>query len=367
MLSFFTVTAGVVLIAVTLWDAFETVILPRSVVRIVRLSRTINALIWPVWRAAAARARTESRRERYRSFYGPMSIILMLAIWAAALLFGFALVSYGAGSHWSMGGSRPAGFIDDLYVSGTTLFTLGLGDVVPSARSSRVLLVVEAGIGLGFLTVGIAYLPVINQSFSRRESQITLLDAWAGSPPAAVELFRRLAAHDAVPEIQNFLRDWERWTADLLESHISYPQVAYFRSQHGRQSWVSALTAVLDISALVLTGIEGIPQWRARQAFAIARHAAVDLCQVLNTSPRRSPRLESPDCDRVLAALEAAGLRVAGRADAGARLLSYRKMYEPYIAGLSAALAMDLPGWTRDGTRRDNWESTPKAEVEAHL
>lgn len=367
MLSVLAVCAGVALIVLSLWDAFETVILPRSVVRLVRLSRTINALVWPVWYAIAARAKTEARRERYRSFYGPMSIIFMLAIWAAALLLGFALVAYGTGSAWTMAGGRAPGFIDDIYVSGTTLFTLGLGDVVPAARVTRVLLVIEVGIGLGFLTVGIAYLPVINQSFSRREAQITVLDAWAGSPPSAVELLRRLSANDAVPEIQTFLRDWERWTAELLESHISYPQVAYFRSQHGRQSWVSALTAVLDASSLVLTGIEGVPSWRARQAFAIARHAAVDLSQLLNAPPRKSPRLESFQSDRILAAVEATGLRFTQRDDAGQRLLHYRKMYEPYVAGLSAALAMDLPGWIRDGTARDNWESTPKADVEKHL
>ena len=156
ILSFLAVSAGIALIILTLWDAFETVILPRSVVRLLRLSRTINAVVWPAWRAGAARARTEARRERYRSFYGPMSIILMLAIWAAALLFGFALVAYGTGSRWTMEGGRRPTFVDDIYVSGTTLFTLGLGDVTPAARVSRVLLVTEAGIGLGFLTVGIA-------------------------------------------------------------------------------------------------------------------------------------------------------------------------------------------------------------------
>ena len=170
-----------------------------------------------------------------------------------------------------------------------------------------------------------------------------------------------------MPEIQTFLRDWERWTADLLESHISYPQVAYFRSQHGRQSWVSALTVVLDASALVLTGIEGIPSWRARQAFAMARHAAVDLCQVLNVQPRKSPRLDSPQDDRILAAVESTGLQLIDRADAAGRLLRYRKMYEPYVAGLSAALAMDLPNWIRDAGARDNWETTPRTEWEQHL
>jgi hypothetical protein len=358
--------AGVGLILLVLWDAFETVILPRTVVRLVRLLRTINTVVWRPWKALASAAKAGPRRERYLSFYGPLSVILMLAIWATALVFGFALVAYGLGSPW-IAQERHVAFFDDVYVSGTTLFTLGLGDVIPAARSTRILLVVEAGIGIGFLTVGIAYLPVIYQSFSRRESQITLLDAWAGSPPAAVEILRRLASADAVPEIQPFLKDWERWCADLLEAQISYPQVAYFRSQHGRQSWVSALTTVLDVSALVLSGLDNIPTWQARQTFAIARHAAVDLSQVLTARPRSGARLQTMPSEQILAALESAGYHFGSSADTARRLLHLRKMYEPYVAGLSAALAMDLPPWIRDVAARDNWEATPKADREAHL
>jgi hypothetical protein len=258
-------------------------------------------------------------------------------------------------------------FVDDLYVSGTTLFTLGLGDVTPASTATRVLLVVEAGLGLGFLTVGIAYLPVINQSFSRREAQIARLDAWAGSPPSAVELLRRLAAADAIPEIQAFLTDWERWCADVLESQISYPQVAYFRSQHGRQSWVSALTAVLDVSAVIHAGLDGIPGWQARQTFAIARHAAVDLSQVLVAPPRTSPRMTSVPSERIIEALGSAGYHFKHAEGASQRLLHLRNLYEPYVAGLSATLAMDLPPWIRDGASRDNWEATPKPRQETHL
>jgi ion channel len=280
---------------------------------------------------------------------------------------GFALIGRGLGSPWSMGNGRHPGFLDDLYVSGTTLFTLGLGDIVPASAIARVLIVAEAGTGLGFLTVGVAYLPVIYQSFSRRELQISLLDGWAGSPPSAIELFHRLASNDALIDLQTFLHDWERWTADVLESHISYPQLAYFRSQHGRQSWVSALTTILDVSALILAGIDGLPIWGARQTFAIARHAAIDLCQVLNVKPIASPRLASADSDRILAALEKEGLHVTQGDDARERLVRLRKMYEPYVAGLSAALGMDLPPWIREGVYRDNWETTPKTDVELHL
>ena len=360
-------TCGVVVVMLILWDAFETLILPRSVIRFFRLSRIPNAVLWPAWRTLASKITREGRRERYLGFYGPISVIVMLMIWAAGLVTGFALIAYGLGSKFS-GPSHSARFLTDLYVSGTTLFTLGLGDLVPTSSATRALMVVEAGTGLGFLASGIAYLPVLYQSFSRREAQITLLDAWAGSPPSAVELFRRLIAADALPDIQHFLKEWERWCAEVLESHISYPQVSYFRSQHGRQSWVSSLTTVLDASSLVLSGVDSIPTSQARLTFAIARHAAVDLSQILSAPPRTSPRLASATADSIVAAFEKAGLTFPSPADTARRLEHYRALYEPYVAAIAHEVSMDLPSWTRDTPRRDNWEATPKRDTEAqHL
>src|SRR5947207_14924387 len=180
--------AGTALILLTLWDAFETVILPRRVNRLLRVSRVINYLAWPPWAAFASMFTSASRRERYLGFYGPISLIAMAAAWAGALLVGFALVAFGFGSAWITSDSVRSTFRTDLYVSGTTLFTLGLGDVRPGSRLTRALIVLEAGTGFGFLAIVIAYLPVLYQSFSRREVQITLLDTWAGSPPSALEL-----------------------------------------------------------------------------------------------------------------------------------------------------------------------------------
>src|SRR5881396_1922445 len=264
------------LIATVLWDAFETVVLPRSVTRRLRLTRMYFRATWRPWGQAAALFRPDARRERFLAVYGPLSLLGLAALWAVGLVVGFA------GLHWSAGSNlRPvtgeARLLDDLYMSGTTFFTLGLGDLQPAGRVARAVTVAEAGTGFAFLAIVIAYFPVLYQSFSRREVRLTLLDAWAGSPPAAAEVLRRLAEAGALDHLDDFLKEWEYWCSEILESHISYPAVAFFRSQHQRQSWVSALATVLDLSAIVTVGIEGVPAWQARVTFAIARHAAVDL------------------------------------------------------------------------------------------
>jgi len=358
---------GVALIAIVLWDAFETVVLPRTVSRRLRLTRIYIRATWRTWARIARGIRAEARRERFLAVYGPLSLLGLLAVWALGLVTGFAVLQWSAGSHL-VTASGAATFLDDLYMSGTTFFTLGLGDVHPVGRVARALTVAESGLGFGFLAVVIAYFPVLYQAFARREVRLTLLDAWAGSPPAAAEVLRRLAAAGELQALEPFLKDWEYWCSELLESHISYPVIAFFRSQHQRQSWVSALATTLDLSALVVAGIEGVPAWQAHVTFAIARHTAIDLTQVLYApTDYAADRLTGDDLDRLRRLLEDAGLRPARSAEADARLAELRRSYEPFIVGLGRSLMMPIPAWWRQGGAKDNWQSIPRRPSDQHL
>ena len=259
---------GASLFGAVLLDAFETIILPRRVSRRFRITRLFYRSTWLPWRATA-RLLPAKRREAFLSFFGPLSLLALLSVWAVGIVLAFGMVQWAAGSALAMTGGSPD-FGADIYLSGTTFFTLGLGDVVPRTTIAKTLTVIEAGTGFAFLASVIGYLPVIYQAFSRREATISLLDARAGSPPTATELLwrhREDEQHDALREL---LHEWERWAAEVLESHLSYPALAYFRSQHNNQSWLAALTTILDASALVMVGLEG---WCVRQAeltFAMA-------------------------------------------------------------------------------------------------
>ena len=294
---------GIVIICIVLQDAFETVVLPRRVTRQFKLTAVFLRRTWIPWKKIAGRIRTPSRQQSFLGYFGPLSLIMLLAFWAAGLIFGFALVQYGIGGHEQLG-NEPITFGRILYHSGETFFTLGYGDIVPTSGVARALSVLEAGMGFAFLGVVIGYLPVVYGSFSRREIQISMLDARAGSPPTASELLVRLAGRSENPAIDQLvldgcLRDWERWPAELLESHISYPVLSFFRSQHSNQSWLGALMTMLDVTSLLLTGIEGIHPAQAKLTFAMARHAAVDLAQVVNAhyDPQAPERLTDAGFD----------------------------------------------------------------------
>ena len=274
MVKIFAVVLGLLLILLVLWETFETIVLPRRVTRQFRLTRLFYRFTWKSWAALTSLRSSRRKRDSLLSFYGPLSLLLLLAIWALALVLGFGLLHYGLHDRLS-GALFDSDFGNALYLSGTTLFTLGLGDVLPASPLGRFITVLEAGIGFGFLALVIGYLPVLYQAFSRREVTISLLDARAGSPPTAFEMLRRQSGVHGMEALTELLKDWELWSADLMESHLSYPVLAYFRSQHDNQSWLASLTAILDVCALAMVGLEGLCQYQARMTFAIARHALV--------------------------------------------------------------------------------------------
>jgi hypothetical protein len=350
------------LILVVLLDAFETIVLPRRVTRPAQFARWFYRAIWALWsvraRRVPARPGRNARRETWLSIYGPFALLVLLGTWAVGLIVGFGLLQFAVGSQISSS-LNPPDFWTDLYLSGTTVFTLGLGDVVPTSTTAQVLVVIEAGLGFAFLALIISYLPVLYQSFSRREVSISMLDERAGSPPSGTELLRRGYRRGQFSRAETFLEEWERWSAELMETHLSYPLLAYFRSQHENQSWVAALTTILDSCALSIVGIEGISAERVRLTFAMARHCAVDLSQVLGTPPQWDieDRLPPERLAELRAQLDAEGVVYGRGPEADALLIELRQAYEPYVCSLSDHLLMPLPEWFQPKVL-DNWEST---------
>lgn len=356
MLDILVAVLSCLLIAVVLWDAFETVVLPRRVNRDIRIASMFYQFTWTPWAMVGRRIHGDVR-ETYLGVYAPLSLIVLLGLWAWLLILGFA------GIHWSIGSvaDRPdhsASFGTDLYMSASSFFTLGLGDVTPDSTISRLVTVVESGAGFGFLALVISYLPVLYQAFSRREVNVSLLDSRAGSPPSAGEFLLRLGKRQQTEKVRDHLEDWERWSAELLESHLSYPVLTLYRSQHEHQSWLAALTMVLDVCALIMSGFIEYSKEEAKLTFAMTRHAAVDIAQIFGADPSRHYRDRLPSEDFALLK-ELVGQNASPGAEH--RLSELRLMYEPYVAAMSDYLLMPLPSWL-PSDRQDDWESTAWAD-----
>ncbi len=352
--------AGAALIAIVLWDAFETIVLPRLVTRRIRLARIYFRYTWKVYAVVARSISSRKHRENFLGYFGPLFMLVLILLWATGLIMGFALLLWGAGAIAATP-AGPHGLATYIYLSGTSFFTLGLGDVAPGTSFGRFLVALEAGLGFGFLALVISYLPLLNQSFSQREVTISLLDSRAGSPPTAAEMLRRHLHHGNLDDLRQLLHSWERWSAELLESHLSFPVLARFRSHHDSQSWMGSLTAILDTCAFVLAGLENTCTRQAQFTFAMARHTIVDLAQVFSCPPLQpeQSRLSPENLLVLFDMLAAEGIEMGERKEIEQRLSELRMTYEPYLYAMSLYFLVSLPPWIPQSGRQDNWQASP--------
>ncbi len=346
-----------------IWEGFETVILPRTVTHGWRFTRSFYRTLWRrIWQPLGHSLSSFRHTDTFLGYFGPISLLILIQVWVGALIVGYALVEWGLDTPLINAHDHPS-FGTYLYLSGVTFFTLGYGDVTPQSGSGRFVAVLESSMGYGFLALIIGYLPVLYGAFSARESNVTLLDARAGSPPTALELLRRYSAGGAIEDLPEFLMVMERWISAMLESHLSYPVLCYYRSQHDDQSWLSALVVMMDVCSIILSGLEGISPWQAQLTFAMGRHALIDLSTIFGVPPAKQylSRLTPPDMEKMRQVLSDSGLPFKDAERAAERLAELRRTYEPYAVTLARTMSFPLPAYvpaeaTADDWQRSTWE-----------
>jgi hypothetical protein len=272
---------GFAVLALVLWDIFEGIVVPRPTPGRLRLARHLVPPTWRAWRWIASRSRTGLRRDALLGLYAPGCAVLLLAMWLAVLLLGDGLVLYGLRDELR---PVPHDLLESVYFAGTAVLTLGFGDVVATGVAARFVVLVSAAMGLGVVALVITFLFSLFGSYQRREVLVVTLSARAKSPPSAVTLLEAYARLDLVDELPDLFREWETWEAEVLDTHVAYPLLGYFRSSHDNVSWISALGAVLDAAALVLTTIQGIPRGRAEITKRVGAHLVEDISNNLRLS-----------------------------------------------------------------------------------
>jgi len=335
---------GILLVVWTLLDVFRTLVMPRAARGRVRLSRILFRTMWRPWRWIGVRRKTVQARERVLATAAPFFFFVLLVGWVSLALLGYALILW---SPAFVDGIGPGGdsFGNALYVSGTSLFTLGsVGGVTGSTRA---IVVAEGATGLGLFAVVIAYLPVLYQAFNRREVGVLLLDARAGSPPSGPELLHRMGSAGVASSLHGLFAEWERWVADVLESHMSYPLLTLFRSPHDNTSWVTSLGSVLDAATLLLTAVEDQPDERAILMYGTGVHAVEDLFYYFRLTERETV-IQRDEFEDVLGDMKDDGFAVRPLDEAFARFTEKRAKYAPRLDALAVLLAATPTLWIGD-------------------
>jgi Tfp pilus assembly protein PilN len=344
---------GSLLLLTVLAEGFSTFVLARRAPSAFKLTRAFYRITWSPYAAFARRIDDGRRRENFLAVYGPLSLLGLLGCLAVGLIASFGLLQWAVGVQ--LNGST-ASLAKAIFLSGTSLFTVGSEE--PANPASRVLMVLEAGVGLSFLGLLVGYLPVLYQSYSKRELRITLLDAHAGSPPSAAELLLRHGG--SARRLESQLQEWEVWAAELLQHQLSYPMLAYFRSQHVNESWLSSLTVLLDASAILILCTDGDLRGQAEDTFAMGRHAIVDMARIFGGRERsnRPDRLLPKDLSRLRGILSSIPGPIDPSRLRDSELSRLRELYEPFSDVLSLHLLTALPSWVPEERSSRNWSRT---------
>jgi hypothetical protein len=275
------------LVVLVLHDVFQTVVVPRHTGRRMRLAPHVVSLLWPLWRHWGMGRQPAWRRENFLATFAPFVIVMLLVSWVVSIVVGFALVLHAMPDQVA---PPLPDFATALYLSATSVLTIGFGDFVATGTTARIAVLVAGAAGLAIFALVISLVFNLYASFARREVLVLLLDSRAGVPPSGVMFLERFGQRNIVDDLAPAFFRYETWVAEMLDSHLAYPLLPFFRSSHDGQSWVSALGAVLDAATLLLSAVDvdsqpgrdGLIKGRAaaEMMYELGCHALIDLTQV---------------------------------------------------------------------------------------
>lgn len=346
MIGWLEVAFGLLIWCGVLWDAFATIVLPRTVAPMRRVSARFTRSSWRLWSSVGLRIRDPDLRLSFLAVFGPLSVILVLALWAAMVVAAFALIYHGLAPRFQAA-TGPVNFGTLLYMSASTFLTLGLGDVTSSDPIGRLFIILETATGYVFLGLIITYMPLLEQAYGSREVGNLLIHSRAGHPPGAIQLLRRYSGSDRSEVLRSNLREAERWMAETLQSHVSHPVLSFYRALHRGESWLVSLTTILDSCALLIVAGDGLPAVQARLTLRMGIRLLKDLTDALAVAvdPQCQVRLTEERLPALLAALEGSRLPLNLEPGATRELLRLVRKYDVYLVAFSAWLVTPLPSW----------------------
>jgi hypothetical protein len=344
---------GAVLVLAVLQDVFQTVVTPRPVAGRWRLGRYVPLGLWRPWRWLALRMRNVRTREGMLGSFGPLAVLASLVTWVALLVLGYGLLLDGLRDEIR---PPPPNLVSSIYFAGTSLLTLGFGDYAGTAVPSRFLTLGAAATGLGVFAVVITFLFSLFGAFQRREIAVVTLEAAAGAPPSGVTLLETFGLAHMLADLPAMFERWQRWAAEVLDSHLAYPVLGYFRSSHDNDSWVSSLGAVMDATTLVLTTIDrqatpgaptGLHGW-AKMARAVGGHCIEDLVLFFDLDGDRYVGVELAEYREARARLQRAGYVLTDEAEGWEAFQRLRSEYAGRVNALATHWASPPAQWIGD-------------------
>ena len=334
---------GIFLLSLTFWDLFETVVVPRPTPGWFRIGRYIVRGSWHVLRSVRD-GRAGRSFDGVLGLFAPAVTLALLAAWLIGLILGYGLVLYALRDELR---PMPPDLGSTLYFAASSVLTLGFGDIVADGAGARLIVTVAAISGLGTVALVVTFLFSLYASYQRREVEVVALQAAAGAPPSAVSLLETYALLGLVHRLPQLFLDWERWGVEVLDSHVAYPLLGYFRSSHDNLSWISAVGTVLDAASLVLTTIDGIPRGEAKLFKRVGAHLVEDIHNV-GFRAGATTGLDRSDFEAACDRLAEAGYTLRSRDEAWPSFQVARDTYASRLEGMARYWATPATQWLGD-------------------
>jgi hypothetical protein len=337
---------GIVLTAITLFDVFQSVVFPRPSVGRVQLSVTLVRVTWRAWRAIAQRPHKLQTREAALAAFAPLAVVGLLVLWGLLIIVGYALIFSGLHAGLS---PQPDSFGTTLFFSAGRMLAFSVAGIEATEVPTRIFTSLEAATGFGLFALVISLLFSLFTAFQRRETAVVALDAIAGAPSSGLQLLETCAKDGLANQLAVTFDEWRMWSVDVLETHLTYPILFFFRSSHDNEAWANSFGAVMDAAVLVISTIDGGPVGHAKLMFKVGSHLVADMRHYYYRGVSGDvPGVEHEEfvaaCDR----LERAGYRLRDADTAWKEFVAHRGTYAPWLNEMTKGLAIPPAPWIGD-------------------
>jgi hypothetical protein len=336
--------AGFVVVVLAVSDVFQSVIVPRPI-SVMRPSAYVSRYGWQTVGALVARVRDPVRGENFLGLFAPALLVTFLVLWVTMLVLGFGAIFYALRADLH---PAPANYWGAVYYAGTTLLTVGFGDITAATGVARALSLVSAALGLGTFAVVISFLFSLFAAFQRRESFVLTMRERTGAPPSGVHLLVRHAELRMLDALPQTFREGETFISEVMETHLAYPILIYFRSTHDLQSWIGTIGALLDASSLLLTTVDLEGVGPAKMLNQLGRHLVGDFRDYFAFEAAVHPGIERGEFAAAYAQLGAAGLPLRDLEPAWRQFSALRASYAYPLNELARYFRIPPAQWIGD-------------------
>jgi hypothetical protein len=339
------IVVGFAILIIIFQDLFQVVILPRPAIKKFAVVRYLLRGFWICWRWIGNRIESVPRRENFLSIMGPLAVLMEFTFWGLALILGYALIIDGVRDQLH---PAPDSFGTSLYFSASTLVPLSYGDYVPEGIFARVVTVAETVTGIFVAALAITLLFSLYESFKDREVAVVQLDAMAGAPPSGIQILETAIQRGMREELIKTFDEWRAWAANVLESHLAYPTLLWFRSSHDNEAWINSFGAVMDAAVLVLSTVDDETEGPARLMYTVGNHLVEDLSWYFGYSKLNDPIVEKQEYDQARERLRVAGYKCHGSPYGWEKFAKLRSEYASPLNQLARTLVIIPAQWIGD-------------------